>query len=101
MNDIEKVIKTFDAQIAVAKEIRSDFVQLTVGEAKTALELLKEQKTTKPTVSIDTWICSKCMGQALSTHKKRTAMATSRITATRLITCLQKWPFPSSIVFKI
>ena len=60
MNDIEKVIKTFDAQIAVAKEIRSDFVQLTVGEAKTALELLKEQKTTKPTVSIDTWICSKC-----------------------------------------
>ena len=44
MNDMERVIKTLDAQISVAKEIRSDFVQLTVGEAKTALELLKEQE---------------------------------------------------------
>lgn len=27
---------------------------------KDALELLKEQEPTKPTVSVDTWICSKC-----------------------------------------
>lgn len=25
-----------------------------------ALELLKEQESVKPTVSVDTWICSKC-----------------------------------------
>lgn len=28
--------------------------------AKDALELLKEQEPIKPTVSVDTWICSKC-----------------------------------------
>ena len=27
---------------------------------KDVLELLKEQETIKPTVSVDTWICSKC-----------------------------------------
>lgn len=27
---------------------------------KDALELLKEQEPVKPTVSVDTWICSKC-----------------------------------------
>lgn len=28
--------------------------------AKDALELIKEQEPVKPTVSVDTWICSKC-----------------------------------------
>ena len=27
---------------------------------KDALELLKEQEPIKPTISVDTWICSKC-----------------------------------------
>lgn len=47
MTDRERVVKTLDTQIAVAKEIRSDFVRLIVDEAKTILELLKLQEPTR------------------------------------------------------
>ena len=60
----EKVIKTLDTQIAIAKEIRSDFVQLTVGEAKTALELLKEQESVqviqREAMNMLFWCCGYC-----------------------------------------
>ena len=43
----EKVIKRIQAQIAVCKEIDSDWISLTVGTGKRILELLDE-KTVKP-----------------------------------------------------
>ena len=42
MVDREKVIKRIKAQIAVCKEIDSDFISLTVGTGKRILELLDE-----------------------------------------------------------
>ena len=40
----EKVIKRIQAQIAVCKEIDSDWISLTVGTGKRILELLEEQE---------------------------------------------------------
>ena len=39
----EKVIKRIKAQIAVCKEIDSDFISLTVGTGKRILELIDEE----------------------------------------------------------
>ena len=44
MPDREKVIKRIEAQIAVCKEIDSDFITLTVGTGKRILELLSEEE---------------------------------------------------------
>lgn len=41
MKDIKTAI---DAQLAVAEEIKSDFITLTVAEGKRILKLLKEQE---------------------------------------------------------
>lgn len=38
----EKVIKRIEAQIAVCKEIDSDWISLTVGTGKRIIELLEE-----------------------------------------------------------
>ena len=39
----EKVIRRIEAQIALCKEIDSDWISLTVGTGKRILELLEEQ----------------------------------------------------------
>ena len=44
MIEREKVIKRIKAQIAVCKEIDSDFITLTVGTGKRILELLSEEE---------------------------------------------------------
>ena len=44
MIEREKVIKRIKAQIAVCKEIDSDFISLTVGTGKRILELLEEEE---------------------------------------------------------
>ena len=42
----EKVIKRIQSQIAVCKEIDSDFISLTVGTGRRILELLNEEEET-------------------------------------------------------
>lgn len=82
MTDRERVVKTLDTQIAVAKEIRSNFVRLAVNEAKAALRLLKEQEPVPPqkvkryvvyndtTVTFpNTYNCGKC-GKELPDNAK-------------------------------
>ena len=44
MIDKEELIESFEKALAVSKAIESGFVYLTVGEAKTAFELLKEKE---------------------------------------------------------
>lgn len=44
MIDREKVILHILSQIAVAKEINSDFITLTVGNGKTILKVFEEQQ---------------------------------------------------------
>ena len=42
MISIEKIIKRIETQIAVCKEIDSDWISLTVGTGKRIIELLEE-----------------------------------------------------------
>lgn len=59
MADREKIINHFqDAIEASGDNNKWRFVRVDVIED--AIELLKEQEPIKPTVSVDTWICSKC-----------------------------------------
>ena len=48
MIELEKVISRIKAQIAVCKEIDSDFISLTVGTGKRILELLDEAGKEEP-----------------------------------------------------
>jgi hypothetical protein len=48
MIEREKVISRIKAQIAVCKEIDSDFITLTVGTGKRILELLDESEKEDP-----------------------------------------------------
>ena len=43
MPDREKVIQRIESQIAVCKEIESDWISLTVGQGRRILELLNEE----------------------------------------------------------
>lgn len=64
MTEREKIINDLD----VAKLVLSDPLMLTpemrirIGQVITRgiIALLKEQEAIPPTVSVDTWICSKC-----------------------------------------
>lgn len=58
MIDREKVIKALENYEPYAKAVKGLTVEgwIVIG----ALELLKEQEPIKPTLSVDTWICSKC-----------------------------------------
>jgi DNA-directed RNA polymerase subunit RPC12/RpoP len=63
----EKVIKRIKAQIAVCKEIDSDWISLTVGTGKRILELLEEQEAVKPTLiregrnkNYNDYVCPRC-----------------------------------------
>ena len=44
MDKLEKTKQSIEAQIAVAKEIGSDFINLTVGDGKIILKALEEQQ---------------------------------------------------------
>ena len=65
MDKLEKVKQRINAQIAVAKEIDSDFITLTVGNGKTILQALEEQRKKghwiKSKYADDRWHeCSEC-----------------------------------------
>lgn len=53
---VKEEIRTskYDTWFSGTKKVRF------MGYVDDALELLKEQEPVKPTVSVDTWICSKC-----------------------------------------
>lgn len=55
MADLKKVIEGLE-YLNIVYAFRGDAAEC-LGDA---LELLKEQEPIKPTVSVDTWICSKC-----------------------------------------
>ena len=57
MKDVKAAI---EAQLAVAKEIKSDFITLTTAEGKRILELLKEQEAVEPRVSTVEQRCGNC-----------------------------------------
>lgn len=63
MIDRENVIENLEQNIRWIEEIECHqfpgWGNVTMA-MRDALELLKEQKPIKPTISVDTWICSKC-----------------------------------------
>lgn len=72
MTDREKVIKALEKALAVSKAVDGEYIYIACGEAKRALELLKEQEPVKPKVSEwledsdpgqeygTTWACAEC-----------------------------------------
>lgn len=44
----------------ISKELGLNFIVLNFKDASRVVEMLKEQEPVKPTISVDTWICSKC-----------------------------------------
>ena len=63
MADREKIVRAvetcFDSWIDKHRNMGLDLYKVEQMK-QDALELLKEQGPIKPTVSVDTWICSKC-----------------------------------------
>ena len=67
MSDREKVVEKlgrvsyyFKSLLAVGWRGDADIYREHMESVNMALALLKEQEPIKPTLSVDTWICSKC-----------------------------------------
>ena len=60
MIDEEKIKRRIKSQLAVAEEIKSDFITLTAGTGRKILKLLGERESIKPYIDIDEAKCPNC-----------------------------------------